>query len=447
LQKQQVIDRLLEENTRLKARLRYQERTAKEGPFGLGTPSAKIPFKPNSAPEAQQRQGGAKPGHQGRGRSCPPPEQVSRRQTVTAPRRCPNCGALLRPKGWKQRTVIDVHPVVKAVVVYELEQRDCPGCHRVFTAQAPGVFSRGLLGNRLLAHVAIEHYVHGLTMGHLSARLGLGTGTLWAAMHALARRLEPVDERLVRDYRQALVKHADETGWRQDGHNGYAWLFCSERTSLFRFRQTRSGQVAQAVLGERPLPGTLVVDRYAGYNHSPCALQYCYAHLDRELKALVEESPPAPEVQRFAGVMRPLLKQAMQLRQQKLALPAFRQRAAQIKAQLEQAVHAPAQDPGIQRIQNVFREHADRLYHWAKHPDIPAENNRAERELRSLVIARKISFGSQSEQGLHTREVLMSVLHTLRKRTADVFAAFVRALNGLAEHESRDPYSLLFDSS
>ncbi len=63
------------------------------------------------------------------------------------------------------------------------------------------------------------------------------------------------------------------------------------------------------------------------------------------------------------------------------------------------------------------------------------------------MIARKISFGSQSEQGLHTREVLMSVLHTLAKRTGNLFEAFVQALNGLAEDESRDPYSLLFDSS
>jgi len=343
--------------------------------------------------------------------------------------------------------VIDVQPVVKEVVVYELEQRDCSRCHRVFTAQAPGVFSRALLGNRRLAHVAFEHYVHGTTMGHLAARLGIGTGTLWAGMRALARRLEPVEGRLVRDYRQAPVEHADETGWRQDRHNGYAWLFCSPRTSLFGFRQTRSGQVAQAVLGQKPLPGTLVVDRYAGYNRAVCALQYCYAHLDREVKELAQEFPQAQEVQRFAGVMRPLLKQAMQLRKQGLALPAFRQRAAQIKGQLEQASHAPAQHPGVQRIQNVFREHADRLYQWAKHPDIPAENNRAERELRPLVIARKISFGSQSEQGLHTREVLMSVLHTLAKRARNPFAAFVRALNGLAEDESRDPYALLFDSS
>jgi hypothetical protein len=98
-------------------------------------------------------------------------------------------------------------------------------------------------------------------------------------------------------------------------------------------------------------------------------------------------------------------------------------------------------------IQNIFRERAARLYHWAKNSTIPADNNRAERELRPLVIARKISFGSQSEQGALTREILMSVLHTLRKRTQDVFGAFKRALDALAQNEKRDPYKLLFDSS
>jgi hypothetical protein len=78
--------------------------------------------------------------------------------------------------------------------------------------------------------------------------------------------------------------------------------------------------------------------------------------------------------------------------------------------------HSPAQHPGIQKIQNIFRDRATRLYHWAKSPAIPADNNRAERELRPLVIARKISFGSQSEQGALTRETLMIVLGSVTEK-------------------------------
>ena len=69
---------------------------------------------------------------------------------------------------------------------------------------------------------------------------------------------------------------------------------------------------------------------------------------------------------------------------------------------------------------------------------------------RSTVASdtpRKISFGSQSEQGARTREVLMSVLRTLRKRTEDVFGTFKSCLDAMAQDEKRDPYNLLFDSS
>jgi hypothetical protein len=111
----------------------------------------------------------------------------------------------------------------------------------------------------------------------------------------------------------------------------------------------------------------------------------------------------------------------MKLRTEHLSAAEFQQKALELKLEIKTSVHSPAQHPGIQKIQNIFREQPTRLYHWATAPTVPADNNRAERELRPLVIARKISFGSQSEQGAQTREILMSVLHTLRKRTNDVF--------------------------
>ena len=40
LKKQREIDRLREENTRLKQQLRYRQRQAAQGPFGSSTPSA-----------------------------------------------------------------------------------------------------------------------------------------------------------------------------------------------------------------------------------------------------------------------------------------------------------------------------------------------------------------------------------------------------------------------
>ncbi|HDZ69195.1 MAG TPA: IS66 family transposase, partial [Phycisphaerales bacterium] len=70
-------------------------------------------------------------------------------------------------------------------------------------------------------------------------------------------------------------------------------------------------------------------------------------------------------------------------------------------------------------------------------------------ELRPLVIARKISFGSQSDAGARTREILMTVLHTLKKRATDVTIAFKSALDKLTEQTNIDPNKAIFsfDSS
>ena len=442
-----VIDRLQAENARLRAQLRYQQRTAKEAPFGSSTPSSKVLLKANTPTENSQRRGGAQPGHRGHGRRDLPLDEVTQQKPVSGPERCPVCGGPLDPKGRKTRTIIDLEPVRKEVIRYDLEQRDCTRCQRTFTARPAGVFAKGLFGNRLLTHLAVEHYVQGVTLGHLSTQLGISQGSLWAALHQLARRLANVPQRLLLEYRRAPVKHADETGWRTDGHNGYAWLFCTERISLFRFRQSRSARVAQEVFGTQRLPGTLVVDRYNGYNQVPCAIQYCYSHLLREVQDLGKEFPDVAEVAQFVSAFAPLLAAAIKLRAQALTAARFRQQALELKLEIKSQACAPALHPGIQKIQNIFRQHTDRLYHWAKSPAIPADNNRAERELRPLVIARKISFGSQSEQGAQTREILMSVLHTLRKRTSDLFGAFRHTLDALAEDETRAPYRLLFDSS
>jgi transposase len=80
---------------------------------------------------------------------------------------------------------------------------------------------------------------------------------------------------------------------------------------------------------------------------------------------------------------------------------------------------APAHHMGIQNIQRIFIKNEQRLYHWADDRRVPAHNNRAERELRPTVVARKTSFGSQSEKGAKTRSTLSSILCTAKKRLKD----------------------------
>lgn len=447
LKKQQQIDRLVEENQLLKKKLRYQERQAKEGFFGSSTSSAKIPLKGNTArPEEERKPKGARQGHPGAGRKVLTESAADQVIPLSAHLgdRCPDCGGLLEDKGMEERTVMESAPLKAQRILYRLPKRYCPKCRKIFKGRVPGVLPRSLYGNQLVATATVMHYLHGIPLSRVGEQIGMGPGSLVEIFHRVAGLLEGVPARLVEEYRQSLVRHADETGWRRQGQNGYVWLFATEKISIFQFRQTRSSEVPQAVFGKDPLAGVLVVDRYAGYNKTPCTLQYCYAHLCREVEDLSKEFTESPEVQTFCAMLIPLLALAMGLRRQPLSETKFYTSARKVKSQILAVIHSPAQHQGIRHIQDIFRENAHRLYHWAENRDIPAENNLAERDLRPTVIARKVSFGSQSDAGAHTRGILMSVLYSLKKRGIDAASHLKSTLDELAKDVCQDPFSLLF---
>jgi len=449
LEKQQQINELEEQITSLKAKLRYQQRTAKEGFFGSSTPSSKVPVKPSSSEQHQRNRGGGKIGHEGHGRSSISEQDADKVENICIANTCPDCGTILDNKGTRARTVIDCQPVEMKKVVYHLQRKRCPRCKKLITGKVPGVLAKCLYSNRLLAYVAVQHYIYGNTLGQIEKQTGIGYSSLVDAMHQLAERLKDVPEALIRLYRDSPVKHADETGWRTDGRSGYSWLFCSPDISIFRVRKTRSASVPREVFGEKPVPGILVVDRYNGYNKMPCSIQYCYAHLLRDVKDLERDFPENAEIKSFVEALASQLANAISLRTLDITDRQFKQQAAKIKNTILDIINREARHPAIQKIQDIFREKAGRLYHWADDRSIPADNNLAERELRPLVIARKISFGSQSDAGARTREILMTVLHTLKKRTTDVTSAFNSALDKLAEDGDIDPHKAIFsfDSS
>jgi len=443
--KQRKIDQLEQKIVLLKAKLKRQERTAKEGLFGSSTPSSKLPVKANTADQLKRLRGGGKPGHKGHGRCCISEGEADRVERIEVGDICPDCQSRLEHKGTKDRTVVDCDPIEMLKILYRLEQKRCPTCKKIIRARAPGVLPRCLYGNQLLVYVAVQHYIYGNTLGQIEKQTGIAYSSLVDAMHQLARHLKDVPDALIEAYRQAAVKHADETGWRNDGQNGYAWLLTTPQISIYRIRKTRSAKVPQEVFGKDPLPGVLVVDRYNGYNRMPCSIQYCYAHLLRNVQDLEKEFPENTEIKSFVQALGKQLANAMGLRAMEISDKQFKQQAKKIKQKIIQITNRQARHPAIQKIQDIFREKAHRLYHWASDRTIPADNNFAERELRQLVIARKVSFGSQSDAGAKTREILMSVLHTLKKQVPDVSAALKSALDELAQDPNLDLSQTIFN--
>lgn len=444
LAKQRRIDELEEEIRRLRTKLRCQERKADEGFFGSSTPSSQIPVKPNCE-HKETNPRGARPGHKGNGRKSHDEDTVDRTVEVGVTSEiCPECGGPLENKGWTDRSVVDRHSKRTEKITFRLAKRYCPVCRRNVTAQPAGVLPKSLYGNQLVADAVEMHYLHGVPMGRISEYLGVGVGSLVELFRRCARLFEGIQDKLIQAYRAAPVKHADETSWRTNGKNGYVWLFATVDLSIFLFGESRSGRVPQAVFGSKPLPGTLVVDRYAAYNKAPCKIQYCYAHLLREVQDLEKEFPGEAEVLIFVAISAPQLSLAMGLRLQPISDEEFYRQASSLREEIKSTMAQPAKHMGIRRIQDIFRENEHRLYHWADDRSVPADNNLAERDLRPSVIARKVSFGSVTDAGAKVRSTLTTINASMKKRGLEPATQMKLALDVLALDPKADIYPLLF---
>jgi len=430
--------RLKDENKKLKFQIFKRDRQTEDGFFGSSTPSSQKPFKANNTTEIPKNIGGAKLGHTGNSRQTFSECEADQIENIDSLTSCPCCGEELSDNGSKDRNVIDLDPVVKRKIIYRLKGKYCKKCRRSYTSKTNKVLPKFLYGNKAVAYLSVEHYLNGLTLGSLETRTSIGIGSIINIFHKLASIFKKIPDDLIKQYREELVKHADETSWHYDGKHSYVWLFCSPFTSIYKFAKTRSATVVDEVLGKDKLPGVLVVDRYQGYNKAPVDLQYCYAHLLRKVEDASKDFPDEKEVVTFVNFFAPMLAEAMSLRRQDCSDDEFKEQAELLKTNIMKAAKAEAQHPAVIEIQDIFTKMEHRLFLWTTSKDIPADNNFAERSVRSLVIARKVSFGSHSDEGAKTREILMTLLYTLKKRSEDPMGDFVKILENIADKPDRE---------
>ena len=437
------------ENHRLRKELGKLKRSAREQPFGLSTPSSKRLVKPSakkpaSEDEARRRMGGAKQGHKGHGWKGLDMEVEE--AILPAPGKCPDCGGRLEPAPFGEtetRDVVELRPVKGYVRRYRRQAMRCTQCGRIVRANIPGVMEGCRYGNSVIAQAATDFFLHGMTAGTIDRRCGVSKGALFAAFNRLGAILSPVKDRLLSMVRSAPFAQCDETGWRTDGRNGYAWTFISGNIVTYECASSRGSCVAKNAIGD--FNGILLTDRYNGYEYIPGQRAYCLEHLKRDALKILVENPDDKECRMYVDAIVPVLRSIMKLRTKFPDDPAsYGKEALKLAAELHAVTHSQAKHPSIQNHQDIFRDGRLRPWQWLVGPEVPAENNRSEREVRPLTIAAKISHGSQSQRGAETRGVFMSVLHTLKACGADPCDRLRHTLDEYSQNPSTDLFESLF---
>jgi transposase len=140
-------------------------------------------------------------------------------------------------------------------------------------------------------------------------------------------------------------------------------------------------------------------------------------HLLRELKTVEKYGRAGPHWPAFAKKLRRLLGDAIRLKKREgVPVEENASRRARLTVRLDELIAAEWEDTDARRLIKRLRRHRDDLLTFLDEPDVPFDNNHAERAIRPAVMIRKNSFGNRSDRGADTQAVLMSVYRTLHQR-------------------------------
>jgi hypothetical protein len=419
-------------NSKLQSRIAELEQAAPPPPPFV---KPNQPARPADRPPRHKRN----PDHN-HGRRYQPPTEI-RQQALD---NCPACACRLYGNSIaRKRQVFELPaPQPVQVIEYQLIKRYCPACEkwREPKLKLDGlVIGQSRFSLRIMALVAWLRTSLRLPVRQIQTylaqmhQLTLSVGAINDLLDRVAERGTATADAIKVQLRESKVLYMDETGWREDGENGYVWMMTNNDGAIyFEHHKSRAGAVARGLSGAH-YDGTLCTDFYAGYNEHACRHQRCWAHLLRDLDKLEEEHGSSkPQLVEWVEAVVELYKAGRELDGR--SPPASRAQREVLAQKLRLAAHElglrwsrePAH-PARALCQRLLR-HEGELFEYVRQEGVEATNNRAERGIRPLTVARKISGGSRSEGGSKTRMRLQTLFGTWTAQGMDPLTECLRML-------------------
>jgi IS1 family transposase len=244
--------------------------------------------------------------------------------------------------------------------------------------------------------------------------LDLGVATINRCIHEIGLACEPVVEELIEEVRAADIVHLDETPWYQAGTFLWMWVAVTQTIVVFRIG-SRAKTELTALIGEAFM-GWLVTDGYGAYRDHP-RRQRCLAHLIRKAVAL------ATGYYRKGSAFGRDLTRDLRSLIQAVAEGASDDRTKRLLARIKSGCKRNQHEVEV-KVRALAREILndwDAVIAFVSDPNLPPTNNDAERALRHVVIARRLSFGTRTNEGSRFYAAALSVVESCRKRSADVW--------------------------
>ncbi len=401
--------------------------------------------KGESIPEEKQKKLKKSRPHESFRRPCPKPEEVTQRETYGVSHICPRCGDPLRPRATITRFLEDIVlwmgeglNRLKIVTEQTIETAECPRCRKRFSAIP---ISKQMTSLEENVRSRIVYAITRLGQPWQAVREDLRTtfgmevseGEIASILRGEATAILPEFHAIGTRIREGPANHKDETSWpvQREGQGNYAWVETASDGPDTRYLLGRSrgkGNAKELQMGHEDQP--TVTDQYGAYedleNHG-----LCWAHPKHKFKELAE-SDVLPTMKRahcaaFYGAFCRLYLDVAAVVDAPYDQEARKKAAEAFVPRIGELMQGDDRDPRkLMTWKNSFREHTQEYLLCVREPKVPMTNNKAEREIRHLVVKRKLGFGSRTQRGADTMSILLSVSRTIQNRKPENFYAEYR---------------------
>jgi transposase len=430
---QAVIRFLLAEIERLKTQVAKLTPQNSSLPPSSQHPHARPPRKKGK----NKRKRGGQQGHPRHERTLLPTEQCNEVVDLF-PNFCRRCATLLQGQDGEplRHQVWELPKIEPHVTEFRQHRLTCPCCGETTCAVLPVGVPQGQSGPRLVAFT-------GLLMGHfrqskrraalfLQDLLGFPCSpSLTVKMqNQVGAALEAPYEELKEQLSCQPQLNMDETPTKQANQKAWLWTAVALRFAVFAIFATRKATALSELVGDA-FSGIINCDRAKMYWQAK-RLQWCWAHLQRDIQALIDHHDP--QVKRLGyDLMRQVKAMFIHWKRYKagkIRWNTFRTCMDPVRYEVNSLL-LRGRYSGNRRLKGMCDElwrHREWLWMFVDVEGIEPTNNTAERALRPAVIYRKLSFGTQSEAGSRFIERMLTVCETCRLQQRSIFNYLVAAV-------------------
>jgi transposase len=423
-----------------------------------GKKSEKATTKRDTPPgdhAASSRPRGQQKGSQGHGRTPRPDLPVVEEERDLAPedKACCICGKAYDPLSQTEDSEI-IEIQVKAHVRL-IKRRmysqgcECEGVPGLITApSAPRLIAKSSVGISVWTEVLLNKFLfsratYNLCTDYAYRGLPIAPGTLTGGLKRIAPLFNPLIAQLIEKQLTEALFHNDETGWKvfeaiegKVGYRWYLWVTQSSSVVYYTLAPSRSGDIPIdyfSGLDKRLEQVIVVCDRYSGYKrlareNQVILLAFCWAHMRRDF---LDAAKSWPKLQAWMFSWVETIGELYQLNAQRLEqwdearaltdqTPAFMKRHQALEQAIEQMGERCDRElekeslHGAQRdVLNSLKNHWLGLTVFVQFPQVPMDNNTAERRMRNPGMGRKNYYGSGRQWSGELAAMMFSLFQTI----------------------------------